>query len=72
MDINTSSLAHLAFGGSPAAAWPTASGANEAARDAATWFQGDASGARIALPAGLPDTLDVGTLAQRVLVHLTA
>jgi hypothetical protein len=72
MDINTSSLAHLAFGSSPNTSWPVAPGSNEATQDAAAWFQGDASGARIALPTGLPDTLDVGTLAQRVLTHLTA
>ena len=72
MDIKTTSLAHLAFGGSPAAGWPAAPGSNESTQDAAAWFQGDASGARIALPAGLPGTLDVGTLAQRVLMHLTA
>ena len=72
MDINTSALTHLAFGTSPTRGWPTASGSNEAMQDAAAWFQGDASSARIALPTGLPDTLDVGTLAQRVLAHLSA
>ena len=72
MDINTSSLAHLAFGTSLSAGWPAAPGSSESTQDAAAWFQGDASGARIALSAGLPDTLDVGTLAQRVLMHLTA
>ncbi len=72
MDINTSSLAHLAFGASVATGWPGAPGPNESTRDAAAWFQGDASGARIALSAGLPDTADIGTLAQRVLQHLTA
>ncbi len=72
MDINTSALSHLAFGPSPATGWPDAPGSHEATQDAAAWFQGDASGARIGLPAGLPDTRDVGTLAQRVLMHLTA
>ena len=72
MDINTPSLVHLAFGTSPAASWPGTSGADERMQDAAAWFQGDASGARITLSAGLPDTTDVGTLAQRVLAHLTA
>ena len=71
MDINTPSLAHLAFGTSPTH-WPTTSGAVETTQDAAAWFQGDASGARITLSAGLADTTDVGTLVQRVLAHLTA
>ena len=70
MDINASSLAHLAFAASPS--WPAAPGSTEATQDTAAWFQGDASGARIALSAALPDTADVATLAQRVLVHLTA
>jgi hypothetical protein len=72
MDINASSLAHLAFGIPPTAGWPAAPGSNEPTQHAAAWFQGDASGVRIALSAGLPDTTDVGTLAQRVLDHLTA
>ena len=72
MDINASSLAHLGLGIAPSAGWPAAPGSNEPAPDAAAWFQGDASGARIALSAGTPDTTDVGTLAQRVLDHLTA
>ena len=72
MDINTSSLAHLAFGVSLNAGGPAATGSFESTQDATAWFQGDASGARIALSAGLPDTADVGTLAQRVLQHLTA
>lgn len=72
MDINTSSLAHLAFGGPSSAGWPAAPGTHETTQDAATWFQGDASSARISLSAALPNTADVGTLAQRVLVHLTA
>ena len=72
MDINTSSLAHLAFGGPLSADWPAASGTHETTQDAAAWFQGDASSARISLSAALPSTADVGTLAQRVLVHLTA
>ncbi len=72
MDIHTSSLAHLAFGASPTTDWPGAPGSHDAAQDAAAWFQGDASGARIALRGGLPDTRDIGTLAQRVLAHLTA
>ena len=71
MDINTSSLAHLAFGTS-STPWPAASAASQSTQDAAAWFQGDASGARITLSAGLADTTDVGTLAQRVLAHLTA
>ncbi len=70
MDINTPSLAHLAFGTS-SPPWPATS-SSEATQDAAAWFQGDASGARITLSAGLADTTDVGTLAQRVLAHLTA
>ena len=72
MDINTPSLAHLAFGASTTAGWPAAPGTSEGMQDAAAWFQGDASGARITLSAGLPDTTDVGTLAQRVLQHLIA
>jgi hypothetical protein len=71
MDINTPSLAHLAFGTS-STAWPAASGSGEPTQDAAAWFQGDASGARITLSPRLADTTDVGTLAQRVLAHLTA
>ena len=72
MDIQASSLSHLAFGGSSTAGWPAASGPRESTQDAAGWFQGDASSARIALPGRLPDTLDVATLAQRVLMHLAA
>ena len=72
MDINTSSLAHLAFGGSSNAGWPATRGADERTQDAAAWFQGDASGARITLSAAMPDTADVAALAQRVLQHLTA
>ena len=72
MEINAPSLAHLAFGVPPSAGWPAAPGSNEPTQDAATWFRGDASGVRIALSASLPGTTDVGTLAQRVLDHLTA
>lgn len=72
MDINTSSLAHLAFGVPSPAGWPAAPGTSEPTQDAAAWFQGDASSARISLPTALADTTDVGALAQRVLVHLTA
>ena len=72
MDINASSLAHLAFAASPTAGWPAAPASSEVTQDAAAWFQGDASGARITLSAALPDTADVATLAQRVLLHLTA
>ena len=71
MDINTPSLAHLAFGTS-STPWPSTPGSSEAAQDAAAWFRGDASGARITLSTGLADTADVVTLAQRVLAHLTA
>lgn len=72
MDINASSLAHLAFSASPTAGWPASPGVDEATQDAAAWFQGDASGARIALSTALHESADVATLAQRVLVHLTA
>ena len=72
MDINTSSLAHIAFGGSSNVDWPATRGASESTRDVAAWFQGDASGARITLSAAMPDTADVAALAQRVLQHLTA
>ena len=72
MDITPSSLAHLAFGIPPSAGWPAAAGSHEPTQDAAAWFQGDASGTRITLSAGLPEGADIGTLAQRVLAHLTA
>jgi hypothetical protein len=72
MDITPSSLAHLAYGIAPSSGWPATTGSPEPTQDAAAWFQGDASGTRITLPAGLPDVADVGTLAQRVLAHLTA
>ncbi len=70
MDINTSSLAHLAFGASLNGGLNAAS--TESTQDAAAWFHGDASGARITVSTSLPDAADVATLAQRVLAHLTA
>ena len=72
MDIHTFSLAHLGLVAPPSAGWAAAPGSDEPAQDAAAWFQGDASGARIMLPSGLADVADVRTLAKRVLVQLTA
>jgi len=72
MDISTSPFAHLAPGALPLGGWAATPGAHEPAQDAAAWFQGDAGGARITLSAAQAHAADVATLAQRVLVHLTA